>query len=105
MIPGFWLEARGRWRSTAQANENICYFKPDKDYIAFGFSEIVNPRAKKAPPCIPSHGPCLRWTRLLRTEFAVWWRGPQAASRDASGRVRLVPDVSTGVTVSRAHCR
>ena len=23
--------------------EDICYIKPDKDYIAFGFSEVVNP--------------------------------------------------------------
>lgn len=23
--------------------DDICYIKPDKDYIAFGFSEVVNP--------------------------------------------------------------
>ncbi len=23
--------------------QDVCYIKPDKDYIAFGFSEIVNP--------------------------------------------------------------
>lgn len=23
--------------------EDVCYIKPDKDYLAFGFSEVVNP--------------------------------------------------------------
>lgn len=28
--------------------EDVCYIKPDKDYIAFGFSEVVNPAREES---------------------------------------------------------
>ena len=32
---------------------DICYIKPDKDYIAFGFSEVVNPAREEGAPVHP----------------------------------------------------
>jgi hypothetical protein len=50
--------------------KDICYIKPDKDFIAFGFGEVVNPLARRAPACIRSRGPLPRWTTRRKPRFA-----------------------------------
>ncbi|WP_223627024.1 DUF1801 domain-containing protein [Microbacterium sp. EST19A] len=39
------LEPVVRWGLVfyVKAGKDICYIKPDKDYLAFGFGEVVNP--------------------------------------------------------------
>ena len=32
---------------------DICYIKPNKDYLAFGFSEVVNPAREEGAPMHP----------------------------------------------------
>ena len=49
------LEPVVRWGLAfyTKDGEDICYIKPDKDYLAFGFSEIVNPAREEGASMHP----------------------------------------------------
>ena len=53
------LESVVRWGLAfyTKNGKDICYIKPDKDYLAFGFSEVVNPAREEG-----SHMHPVAWT-------------------------------------------
>lgn len=49
------LEPLVRWGLVfyTRNGEDICYIKPDKDYLAFGFGEVVNPAREEGAQMHP----------------------------------------------------
>jgi hypothetical protein len=70
------LEPRVRWGLPfyVMDGKDICSIKPDKEFIAFGFGEVVNATRDDGASITRWHGPSPHWTTRRRPGFAHWSR-------------------------------